>query len=145
VVNVFAQFSLPQISVVARRTALSALGLGVAALVGTGLAGYGLVGFGMCVGLAMALGNFRLISRATIKQAASDRENKRRPLALNTLGRLGVITGVAFGLVFLSHQVGFGAIVGLALFQFTLLANVILAMLRAGQAAAGADGGSVES
>ena len=44
---------------------------------------------GSASGLALALGNFRLISRATVKAAASADENKRRPLAFNTLGRLG--------------------------------------------------------
>lgn len=142
--NAFSQFSLPEIAVVARRTALAALAVGVVALVVLTLVGYGLVGFGMCVGLALAMGNFRLISRATIKQASSAKENKRRPLAFNTLGRLGLITVVALGLVFLSHQVGFGTIVGLALFQFMLLANVVVAMLRAGQEGAVTDAGSTE-
>jgi len=142
--SAFSQFSLPEISAVARRTVLSAAVVGVVALVGLTVVGYGLIGLGLCVGLALALVNFRLISRSTIKQASSAKENKRRPLAMNTLGRLGVLTVVALGLVWLSHLVGLGAIVGLAIFQFMLLGNVMVLMVRAGRVATmpGDDGGA---
>jgi len=54
---------------------------------------------------------------------------------MNTLGRMGAITVVALGLVFVSHQLGFGVLLGLAVFQFMLLANVTVAMLRDNEAA----------
>ena len=129
-VSAFSQFSLPQIASVARRTALAAAGVAGAALVVTFLLGYGLVGLGVCVGMAMALVNFRMISAATAKAANTGRESNRRPLAVNTLGRLGVISAIALGFVFLSRRFGFGIIVGLAVFQFLLLANVVVSMLR---------------
>jgi len=129
-VNLFSQFSVPQISVVARRTVLVAAGVGAAALVAGVLAGYPLVGLGLCLGLGLALVNFRLVSRATIKAASSPDENKRRPLAVNTLGRLGAISVVALGITFVLAQLGFGILIGLAVFQFTLLANVVVSMLR---------------
>lgn len=129
-VNVFSSFSLPQISTVARRTALAALGIGTGALVVLALVGHVLVGFGVCVGMALALGNFRMISAATVKASTKGREDNRRPLALNTLGRLAVVSAIALGLVFLSRPLGFGTLVGLAVFQFLLLANVVMAMLR---------------
>jgi hypothetical protein len=129
-VNLFAHFSLPQISTVARRTVLAASGVGIVALVIGVVAGYPLVGLGVCLGLSMALVNFRLISRATVKAAASPDENKRRPLAFNTLGRLGVISVIALGITFFVQPLGFGTLIGLALFQFSLLANVVVTMLR---------------
>jgi ATP synthase I chain len=129
VIDVFSHFSLPQISTVARRTSLAALCIGGIAVVGLGLSGHALVGMGICVGLGLALGNFRLISRATVKASTSGNADTRRPLALNTLGRMGAITVIAFGLVFLSRPLGFGTLIGLATFQFTLLANVVVAML----------------
>jgi hypothetical protein len=129
-VNLFSQFSLPQISVVARRTVLVAAATGVIALGLAVVTGYPLVGLGVCFGLFLALVNFRLISRATVKAASSGDKNKRRPLALNTLGRLGVISVIALGITYFAPQPGFGTLVGLAFFQFTLLANVIVAMLR---------------
>src|SRR5580704_8265186 len=129
-VNLFSSFSVPQISTVARRTALVSMGLGAGALVIGVVAGYPLVGLGVCLGLSMALVNFRLISRATIKAAGSSDPNKRRPLAFNTLGRLGIISVIALGITFFVESLGFGILVGLALFQFALLANVVVTMLR---------------
>jgi hypothetical protein len=129
-VNLFSSFSVPQISTVARRTAVVAMVVGAGALVLGVVAGYPLVGLGLCLGLAMALVNFRLISRATVKAAGSADENKRRPLVFNTLGRLGVISVIALGITFFIEQLGFGTLIGLAVFQFSLLANVVVAMLR---------------
>lgn len=129
-VNVFSNFSVPQISTVARRTALAATIVGGGALVVLGLVGHALVGLGVCLGMAMALGNFRMISAATVKASTRGREDNRRPLALNTLGRLAVISALALGLVFVSRPLGFGTLVGLAVFQFLLLANVVTTMLR---------------
>jgi hypothetical protein len=129
-VNLFSGFSVPQISTVARRTVLVAGGVGALALVLGVVAGYPLFGVGVCLGLAMALGNFRLISRATVKAASSADENKRRPLVFNTLGRLGVISVIALGITFFIEPLGFGTLIGLALFQFSLLANVVVTMLR---------------
>jgi hypothetical protein len=128
--NVFANFSLPQISTVGRRTALSGAAVAVVALVVSIVASHPLVGLGVVIGVVLALGNFRLITRATVKATASEREDKRRPLVFNTLGRLLVISVVALGLVFVNAQLGFGTLVGLALFQMALLFNVTLAMLR---------------
>lgn len=129
-IDLFSHFSLPQISTVARRTSLAALAIGGVAVIASGLIGHVLVGIGICVGLALALGNFRLIARATVKASTSGNPNTRRPLALNTLGRMGLITVIAFGLIFLSRSLGFGTLIGLAAFQFTLLGNVVVAMLR---------------
>jgi Ca2+/Na+ antiporter len=128
--NVFSVLSVPQLSRLARRTALAAAGMGAAALIVTVVVGGVLFGVGVCLGLAMALVNFRLIARATAKASASAREDKRRPLVTNTLGRLGLISVVALLLAWLVRPLGFGAIVGLAVFQFTLLANVLVTLLR---------------
>jgi len=139
--DLFSNVSLPQISAVARRSALVAVGIGAAAVVGLGLLGYALLGIGICVGLALALGNLRLISRATVKASTSGRPETRRPLALNTLGRLGLVTVVALGLVALSRPLGFGTLLGLAAFQFTLLANIVVALLHEGGPTGVAPGG----
>jgi dipeptide/tripeptide permease len=128
--NVFSSFSVPQLTRLARRTALSAVLIGIVAVVVSATVGYALTGVGVCIGLTMALANFRMISRATVKASASAQENKRRPLVMNTLGRLGVITVIALGLVLVSRELGFGALVGLAILQFTLLANVTISLVR---------------
>lgn len=129
-VNVFSALSVPQLSSLARRTALVAVGLGAIALVVAIVLGYPLFGLGVCGGLAMAMMNFRLIARATARASASGRANNKGPLVTNTLGRLGAISVVALLLAWFVRPLGFGAIVGLACFQFTLLANVLGSLLR---------------
>ncbi len=129
-INLFSALSVPQVSRLARRTVLVAAGVGVVVLVVSSVLDYALFGVGACLGLGLALGNFRLIVRSTAKAAAAQRERNRRPLATNTLLRLGVLSVVALVLAWLVAPLGFGIIVGLALFQFALLANVVTTLLR---------------
>ena len=51
-------------------------------------------------------------------------------MAFNTLGRLGAISVIALGITFFVRPLGFGTLIGLAFFQFSLLANVVVTMLR---------------
>jgi hypothetical protein len=129
---VFAHFSLPNVHDVARRTVSTALVFGVAALVGCVAFGKPLLGVGACVGLALGTFNFRMIGNSVARVSAREGENKRRPLALNTLGRMGIITAVTIGLLFVSASLGFGVLGGLAVFQVILLANVARSMAKAG-------------
>ena len=64
-----------------------------------------------------------MIGNSVARVSASEVTNKRRPLALNTLGRLGIITVVAIGLMLVSHSVGWGVFGGLFVFQIILLTN----------------------
>jgi len=128
--NLLQSFSIPQISRVARRTALSALIMGVILLGALAALGYGYAGLGACVGIALALGNFRMTGAAAAKAVAKERSGGRRPLALNTLARLGAVTVVAVGLLLLDEQLGFGVLLGLAVFQFILLLNMTVALLK---------------
>jgi ATP synthase I chain len=129
---VFAHFSLPDIPDVARRTAAMVLVTGVAALVAAISFEKPLLGLGACIGLALGMVNFRLIGTSVAKVSASQAANKRRPLAVNTFGRLGIITVVTLGLMTFSHELGFGILGGLAVFQIILLANVARSMAKAG-------------
>ncbi|MDA8342529.1 MAG: hypothetical protein M0007_09950 [Actinomycetota bacterium] len=128
----FAHFALPDLGTVARRTTTAALVLGVAALVaGFGL-GHWLLGLGGAVGIGLGTLNFHMAGAAVIKVSAAGGENTKRPIAMNTLFRMGVVTVVAFGLFFLSAPLGFGVLGGVALFQIMLLANVARAMTKFG-------------
>ena len=128
----FAHFSLPNVGDVARRTTGAALVVGVAGLVAAFSFGYLLVGLGACIGLALGLLNFRLIGVSVDKVTAMDVDNPKRPLAVNTLGRMGIITVIALGLCFVSKPLGFGVLGGLAVFQIILIANVARSMAKAG-------------
>lgn len=128
----FAHFSLPNVGDVARRTTGAALVVGVAALIAAVSFGHLLVGLGACIGLAMGLVNFRLVGVSVDKVTAMDVDNPKRPLAVNTLGRLGIVTVIALGLCFVSKPLGFGVLGGLAVFQILLIANVARSMANAG-------------
>jgi hypothetical protein len=139
--NLLSSFSIPQISRVARRTALTAIAIGVVCLIALAAVGYGFAGLGVCIGLALALGNFRLTAAAAVKAVNAKREKNRRPLALNTLARLGAVTVVAVGLLLLKEQLGFGVLLGLAIFQFVLLANMTVSLLKGAAFSTGGPGG----
>jgi hypothetical protein len=128
----FAHFSLPSVPDVARRTVSAALLFGVAALVGCIAFGQPWLGLGACIGLALGTFNFRMIGNSVARVSARVEANKRRPLAINTLGRMGIITVVTIGLLFVSPTLGFGVLGGLAVFQVILLANVARSMAKPG-------------
>jgi hypothetical protein len=129
---VFAHFELPNIPDVARRTVSMALVVGVAALVAAVSFGNVLVGLGACIGLGLGTFNFRMIGNSVAKVSASEVENKKKPLAINTLGRLGIITVVAIGLMLVSHSLGWGVFGGLFAFQVILLTNAARSMAKGG-------------
>jgi hypothetical protein len=129
---VFAHFTLPNVPDVARRTVSMVLVVGTAALVASASFGAPLLGLGACIGLGLGTLNFRMIGSSVARVSASDTENKRRPLALNTMGRLAIITVVTLGLMTVSHQLGFGILGGLAVFQMIMLANVARSMAKSG-------------
>ncbi|MHB8220479.1 MAG: ATP synthase subunit I [Acidimicrobiales bacterium] len=128
----FASFSLPDVAAVSRRTVLGALVVGVLGLVGCVLLGALLIGIGFGIGLGLGIFNFRLIQRSVVKVGQREDENRRRPLALNTMGRLTVISVIALGLLFASFDLGVGVMAGLAIFQALLLVNVARSMLKMG-------------
>ena len=128
----FAHFSLPNVPDVARRTIAAALVVGVAALVACVSFGKPLIGLGACVGLGLGTLNFRMIGNSVARVSTRPEANRRRPLALNTLSRMGIITVVTIGLLLVSAELGFGVLAGLAVFQVLLLANVARSMAKAG-------------
>jgi hypothetical protein len=135
---VFEQFQLPDVAAVARRTMVGALVVGVVGLAALLFFDEPWAALGLCIGLGLGMGNFRLIVRSVLKVGRRSQSNKRRPLALNTLGRLMAMTVVALVLVWVEAPLGFGIVGGMALFQFILLANVTRSMLKAGGGGGGA-------
>ena len=134
----FANFSLPDVARVSRRTVIGGLVTGALGLVASLIFDAPLLGVGLCVGIGMGVFNFRLIQRSVAKIGERDDESHRRPLAMNTLGRLGAISVVALGVLLLSRDLGLGLLVGLALFQAILLVNVTRSMFKMGHAGSAA-------
>ena len=136
----FEQSNLPDVAAVARRTMVASLVVGVVGLVALLFFDQPWAALGLCIGIAMGMGNFRLIVRSVLKVGRRAQTNKRRPLAMNTLSRLMVMTVIALVLVWFVTPLGFGIVGGMALFQFILLANVTRSMLKA--AGGGGGGGA---
>jgi ATP synthase I chain len=136
----FDRFSLPDVMTVSRRTMLMTLVIGVVGLIVLLLVSQPWAALGLCIGLGLGMLNFRAIQRSVVKVGERVEANKRRPLAINTLGRMAIITVVALGLLLVEPPLGFGLLGGLALFQMILLLNVSRSMLKmgAGSAIAGA-------
>ncbi len=128
----FARFTLPDVPSVSRRTVTAALIVGAMALAAAISFDRYLLGVGACIGLALGTINFRLVNSSVTKVGAREDDNKRRPLAMNTLARMGVISAITIGLLFLSFNLGFGVLAGLAVFQLLLLVNVARSMLKLG-------------
>jgi hypothetical protein len=138
----FSQVSLPDLAKISRRTVFGSIAIGVVGLVVCVVLGASLVGLGLCVGIALGVGNFRMV-QGSVAKAGKRPGPKRRPLALNTLTRLGIITAVALGLLFVSFDLGFGVMAGLALFQFLLLFAVIRSIVKSGALTGGVGGTSL--
>ena len=128
----FDKFSLPDLASVSRRTVLAAVIFGVIGMALCLVFNQPWAALGLGIGLGLGISNFRLIQRSVIKVGKRADENRRRPLALNTLSRMGLITVVALGLLFVKFPLGFGLLGGLALFQLLLLLNVTRSMLKMG-------------
>lgn len=136
----FDRFSLPDVAAVARRTMVGALVAGVVGLAAALALNQPWVALGLCIGLGLGMTNFRLIVRSVLKVGRRAGANTRRPLAMNTVSRLMLLTVVALAILWIVPPLGFGLIAGMALFQLLLLFNVTRSMLKAG--GGGGGGGS---
>jgi len=138
----FSQVSLPDIATISRRAVFSSLAIGIVGLIVCVVLGAALVGLGLCIGIALGIGNFRLV-QGSVAKTGNRPGSKRRPLALNTVTRLGIITAIALGLLFLRFDLGFGVMAGLAAFQFLLLFSVVRSIIKSGLGAGALGGGSL--
>jgi len=130
--DLFEQFSLLEITLILRRTALIGAGLAVAAIVVTALIGHFLIGIGVVIGLALGLANIRLVTMSVAKAGETPGAKIKKIIASNTLLRLGVTTVIIFALVFLVRDLGMGALGGVAVFYFVFVANVMRALFQQG-------------
>jgi hypothetical protein len=133
----FEYFSPRDLVRVSRHTMVSALIVGIIGLVGALALGAPWVGLGIALGIGIGIGNFRLIVKSVAKVGAQEGTNHRRPLAANTLTRLGAITVIALGLCFLEISLGLGVLAGLGIFQVVLLANMGRSMFKMGSGGVG--------
>jgi ATP synthase I chain len=112
---------------VLRRTTVSALIVGGAAVIIALFVSSPLAAVGIVVGLAMAIINLRFLDAGVAKVQTKGETNKkvlRRAMGTKSVTRLGVITVIAIGLLFLNGALGIGTVIGLVIFQLLFVANV---------------------
>jgi hypothetical protein len=123
-------FPLNEIERVVRRTALTAIAIGVVACVVAVLIGQPYFVTGMALGLILAIANHRVFQSSAMRFTSSEGVVNRKPFAGSVALRLGLCTAVAIGLMILEQPVGWGVIGGLALFQATMLGYAVVALFR---------------
>jgi hypothetical protein len=115
------------LSKVLRRTIVSAVVVGVAAIVIALLLSAPWAALGLAIGLAMAVLNLRFLDAGVAKlNTEGETSNKvlRRAIGTKSVTRLGVITLICVGLLLLNGALGIGAVAGLVIFQLLFVVNV---------------------
>jgi hypothetical protein len=127
---------------VLRRTVVSALIVGVGAIVVALLLSSPWAALGLAIGLGLAVLNLRFLDAGVAKletgadtgdaETGADNgadngvSNKvlRRAIGTKSVTRLGVITAICIGLLLLNGALGIGAVAGLVIFQLLFVVNV---------------------
>ena len=112
---------------VLRRTIVSAIIVGAAAIVLVLLLSVPWAALGLAIGLAMAVVNLRFLDAGVAKlHTEGETNNKllRRAMGTKSITRLGVITLICIGLMLLNGALGIGAVAGLVIFQMLFVVNV---------------------
>ena len=116
-----------------RRTRVVAGIFGLLALVVGGLVGQPYGGLGVVLGLVAGAVNTRSVDGAVARlRSVGDAKATRKPLAMRTAGRLGVVTAVVIVLMIVAPPVGLGMLLGLVVYQGAFLASMLGAVLRSG-------------
>jgi hypothetical protein len=112
---------------VLRRTIVSAIVVGVAAIVIALLLSVPWAALGLAIGLGMAVVNLRFLDAGVAKLSTEGETNNkvlRRAMGTRSVTRLGAITVICVGLMLLNGALGIGAVAGLVIFQLLFVVNV---------------------
>ena len=112
---------------VLRRTIVSAIVVGLAAIVIALLLSAPWAALGLGIGLGMAVVNLRFLDAGVAKLSTEGETNNkvlRRAMGTRSVTRLGVITVICVGLMLLNGALGIGAVAGLVIFQLLFVVNV---------------------
>ncbi len=112
-----------------RRSVFGAVVAGLLALAVLVPAGLGMYGLFACVGLALGVLNSGLVVRSVVRYATVPHPSKAR-FSGSVLGRLAVITALAFAVALLFRPAGIAVFAGLVLFQFLALVSSMLPLIK---------------
>jgi hypothetical protein len=125
--SIFSDLEGSALMKVLRRTVVSSIIAGGGAIVIALALSFPWAALGIVVGLVMAIVNLRFLDAGMAKMQTggeTDRKALRRAVGTKSVGRLGAITVVAVGLMFLDGPLGIGAVIGLVIFQILFVLNV---------------------
>ena len=111
-----------------RRSAVAAAVIAVVALVVLIPMGLGLYAVFGAVGLGLGVLNSWLVMRAVANFTAT--QPSKAAFSRSVLGRLALITVLAFGCALLFRPEGLGVFAGLAVFQFLAVASSMLPLIK---------------
>ena len=112
---------------VLRRTVISAVIVGIGAIIIALLLSQPWAALGIFIGLGLAILNLRFLDAGVAKvqtKGETDRKVLRRAMGTKSVTRLAVITAICIGLLFLNGPLGIGSVVGLVIFQILFVVNV---------------------
>ncbi|HEV3369696.1 MAG TPA: ATP synthase subunit I [Acidimicrobiales bacterium] len=112
---------------VLRRTVISAVIVGIGAIIIALLLSQPWAALGIFIGLGLAILNLRVLDAGVAKvqtKGETDRKVLRRAMGTKSVTRLAVITAICIGLLFLNGPLGIGSVVGLVIFQILFVVNV---------------------
>jgi hypothetical protein len=112
---------------VLRRTVISAIIVGIGAIIIALLLSQPWAALGIFIGLGLAILNLRFLDAGVAKvqtKGETDRKVLRRAMGTKSVTRLAVITAICIGLLFLNGPLGIGSVIGLVIFQILFVVNV---------------------
>ena len=112
---------------VLRRTVVSAIIVGIGAIIIALLLSQPWAALGIFIGLGLAILNLRFLDAGVAKaqtKGETDRKVLRRAMGTKSVTRLAVITAICIGLLFLNGPLGIGSVIGLVIFQILFVVNV---------------------
>ena len=126
-------FDVVRVGRALRRTRILAAGLAAAGLVIACLLGEPLAGIGIVIGAGLGAFSTRWMDASVARlESLGSKGPKaaRRPLAMRTLARLGVLTACVVLMLIFVTPMGLGALGGLVLYQIAFLSSMISAVFR---------------
>ncbi|HTY73039.1 MAG TPA: hypothetical protein VMI11_11530 [Actinomycetes bacterium] len=124
---------MSEVALQTRRAVLPAVVIGVVALIIGFVIGQPLGGIGVCIGLGLGMLNARMLQDSVQRrfEILVDSPGTKTHFLSSGAVRLALITLVTLGIVILIRPLGFGILIGLAIFQLTMIGFAAVAMYKA--------------
>ncbi len=115
--------AMAEVMLQTRRAVVPAVVLGVLALIVGAVLGELVAAVGVCIGLGLGMANARLLRQSVQRRFETlvNNPGTKTHFLSGGAGRLAILTGITLLALILVKPLGFGIVIGLAVFQITLL------------------------